>query len=118
MGLNKTEGEFLGSIGRGKPVPVQKWAERFQMLEVASNEAAQAFIKLGAARPIKFTESNILVMEYHLLDQVIWVFWMPIKGIDRYYNYTFTLGKQVMADLAMAGEWPAIHAAPPNIRAN
>lgn len=118
MGLNKTEGEELPGIGRGKVVPVAKWANVFDMVNVASAAAGGEFVKLGAPTPIRFTESNILVMEYHLLNRVVWIFWMPIKGVDRYYPYTFTLHEKVLGELVMSGLWPAIYAMPPNARVN
>lgn len=116
--LNKTDGELLDGLGRGKPVPIDKWADVFDMLNVASAAAAIEFAKLGAPRPIKFTEANILVQEHYLFAKVVWLFWMPIKGVDRYYPYTFELGKEVLAELAVTGKWPAIYAMPADARAN
>lgn len=117
-GLNKIDGESLGEIGRGKVAPIEKWAEVFDMLNIASAAAALEFAKMGAPRPIKFTSDNILIQEYYLLDKVVWLFWMVIKGVDRYYPYTFTLGKEVLGELAVTGKWPAIYAAPADMRAN
>jgi hypothetical protein len=116
--LNKTDGELLDGIGRGKPVPIEKWADVFDMLNVASTAAVAEFAKLGAPRPIKFTESNILVQEHHLFSKIVFMFWMPIKGIDQYYPYTFELGNEAIAELAVTGKWPAIYAMPPSARAN
>lgn len=118
MGLNKTEGEELPGIGRGKVVPVAKWAEIFDMVNVASAAAGSEFIKMGAPTPIRFTEANMLVQEYHLLGKIVWIFWMNIKGVDRYYPYTFTLNEKVLGELAVTGHWPVIYAMPPNARVN
>jgi hypothetical protein len=118
MGLNKTEGEILGLMGRGKPVPIEKWASVFDMMNVACAAAMVEFAKKGAPRPIKFSESNILVQEYHLVNKVVWTFWMVIKGHDQYYHYTFTLGDKVLGELAVTGKWPAIYAAPADLRVN
>lgn len=118
MGLNKTEGEELPGIGRGKVVPVAKWADIFDMMNVASAAAGAEFIKVGAPTPIRFKEENILVMEYHLLNKIVFMFWLVIKGVDRYYPYTFTLNDKVLGELAVTGHWPAIYAMPPNARVN
>lgn len=114
--LNKTEGEELPGIGRGKPAPIEKWARVLGMLDVAATAAEIEFAKLGAPQPIKFTEANILVQEYHLLAKVIFLFWMKINGVDRYYPYTFALGENILGELAVTGKWPAIHAMPADVR--
>jgi hypothetical protein len=118
MTLNKTEGETLPIIGRGKVVPVAKWAEKFDMVTIATTAAGIEFAKLGAPRPIKLSEANMLVMEYHLLSKVVWVFWMQIKGKDYYYHYTFDLGEKVIGELAVVGDWPIVHAMPRDARLN
>lgn len=118
MGLNKTEGEELPGMGRGKVVPIAKWAEFYDMVNVASAAAGAEFIKLGAPTPIKFTEANMLVMEYHLQSKVVWIFWMAIKGVDRYYPYTFTLNERVLGELVVTGKWPGIYLPQGNARIN
>ena len=116
--LNLTEGEMLAGLGRGKPAPIEKWALVIDMLNVAQTAAIEAFAAAGAERPIRFTAENILVMEYHLLSKVAWVFWLPINGGDQYYTYTFDIGPEVIRDLALAGMWPAIYAMPAPARMN
>jgi hypothetical protein len=118
MGLNKTDGEFLGDLGRGKPVPIEKWAEVFDMLNVASAAAALNFIKKGAPRPIQFSADNIMVQEHHFFSKIVWIFWMQIKGRDHYDTYTFELGKEAIAELALVGKWPAVYAMPADVRVN
>ena len=110
--LNKTEGEELAGLGRGKPASIEKWALVLDMLNVAQTSAIANFAKAGAPRPIRFTDDNILVMEYHLLSKVVWVFWLPIQGCDHYDVFTFDIGPEVIRDLALAGMWPAVYAMP------
>lgn len=118
MSLNRDEGEMLAGLGRGKPAPVEKWALVIDMLNVAQTAAIKNFAAAGAERPIHFAADNILVMEYHLLSKVVWLFWLPINGVDQYYTYTFDIGPEVIRELAVAGLWPAIYAMPPDARVN
>lgn len=108
-GLNKVDGENLPIIGRGKPVSPSKWADVFEMGEVAGIAAAANFKKAGAPTPISFSEENVLVQEYHLLAKVVWTFQYDIKGETFFYHYTFDLGPQIIPELVMSGKWPAIY---------
>ncbi len=114
MIFNRERGEELAGIGRGAVVPIEKWAEVENMLAIAAQFAADKFHEAGAPKDIRLTEDNILVQEYHLLAQVVFIFWLPIKGVDHYYTYAFKLGPQILAELAVTGKWPAIFAIPDN----
>lgn len=106
--LNRTEGEDLPILGRGKVVDTDKWAGVFDMLEVAAGAAASEFRKKGAPWPVKFAADNVLVQEYHLQGIVMWLFWLRIKGEDYYYHYKFELGNKVIGELVSMGMWPQI----------
>jgi hypothetical protein len=106
MGLNKTEGELLEGIGRGKVAPVEKWAGILGMVEQAAQEAANYFHKAGAPKDITLTEDNFVIQEFHMIATVVFVFWLPINGVDHYYPYTFKLGERVLRELAAVGKWP------------
>lgn len=118
MGLNKTDGEELAGLGRGYVAPIEKWADILGMLDVAAQYAANEFHKAGAPQDITLTDDNILIQEYHLMNQVVFIFWLPIKGEDHYYTYAFRLGPTVISELAVTGKWPAIHAMPADARLN
>jgi hypothetical protein len=108
-GLNKTDGEILPGLGKGKPVSVDKWADVLGMAEVAALAAAANFKKVGAPTPISFSEENVLVQEFHFAAKVVWTFQMDIKGETFFYHYTFDLGPQIIPELVMSGKWPAIY---------
>ncbi len=117
MGLNKEIGEPLAGRGRGTVVPVEKW-DVLNMLPVAAQAAANEFHKLGAPRDITLTEQNVTVQEYHFFSEVIFIFWLPIKGEDHYYIYRYELGPTVIAEMVVTGKWPAIYAMPENAKVN
>ncbi len=118
MSLNKTEGEILGSWGRGVVAETEKWANVMGFMEVASNEAQGHFASRGVPIPMTFTGDNILVQEFHLHDSVVFIFWIVHRGQDLDYTYTVKLGVDLRQQLALAGRWPAIHAMPADVRAN
>lgn len=112
MGLNKTDGEPLAGLGRGVVASLEKWAPVMGMLEVAILAAKTEFYKLGASYDIKIGPDEILIQEFHLHRKVVVTCWKVIKGVDRYYNYTFDLSDKVLGELAVVGKWPAVHALP------
>jgi hypothetical protein len=118
MGGFDRSGEELAGLGKGVVAPIEKWADILGMLETAAQFAANEFHKAGAPRDITLTEENVQVQEYYLSRQVVFLFWLPIKGEDYYYNYSFKLGPQVIAELAVTGKWPIVYAAPTDMRAN
>lgn len=119
MGLNKTDGEELPGLGRGKVASIEKWADVLGMLPTAAQFAANEFYKAGAPQDVRLTEDNILVQEYHLFSKVVFIFWLPIQGEDHYYTYSFELGDEVIRELAVTGKWPLIYSMMPgDMRAN
>jgi hypothetical protein len=114
MGLNKNEGEDLAGMGRGYVAPIEKWENILGMLDIAAQYAADEFHRAGAPKDITLTEENILIQEYHLSGQVVFIFWLPIKGEDHYYTYGFKLGEQALRELAAVGRWPQITILPPH----
>lgn len=110
--FNREQGEELSGIGRGVVAPIEKWAEVENMLEIAAQFAADKFHEAGAPKDIRLTEDNIQIQEYHILSQIVFIFWLPIKGVDHYYTYAFKLGPAMLAELAVTGKWPAIYAIP------
>lgn len=110
--LNKIDGEELAGRGKGVVAPVEKWADVCGMLEIAAQYAADEFHKAGAPKDIKLTEANVSVQEYYFFSEIVFIFWLPIKGVDHYYTYAFKLGPQILAELAVTGKWPAIFAIP------
>lgn len=104
--LNKTDGELIPQLGTHHVVPNEKWGAT-EMFRVAYETAAEHFVQAGAERPIKFKEENILTQEYHIHGKIVFIFWMKVKGVDRYYHFTCKPETQMLYALALTGMWPA-----------
>jgi hypothetical protein len=117
-GLNKTEGEFLGDLGRGVVAPVEKWANEYGMFDMACQAAHLEFRKKGVPATFKFEADNVTVQEYFLQSKIVFLFWVRHAGVDIYYPYVWDLGPEARLRLSAAGKWPAIYAAPSDMRAS
>lgn len=115
--LNKIDGETLPGLGRGKPADLEKWACIPDLFNTALAAAYGAFDEAGAPADHQLGPDNLLIQEFHLASKLVFTFWMPIKGEDTYFHYTFDLPPNLIAELAVTGRWPAIYALP-NLRAN
>lgn len=115
MPLNQTEGEHLDGLGRGKPVSPNKWA---RFVDVAAKDARHHFEKAGARKDIQFDPGQILVQEFWLFGKVVITFCVEIATVEHFYNYTLDLSREAIAELAVNGQWPAVYADIPNLRAN
>lgn len=103
--LNKTEGEMLGALGRGKVVPTDKW---IGFLDTARQFAELEFQKKGARLPIRFSPDDILVQEYHLAQMIVFIFAKKIKGETYYYTYDYKFPPELISQLVLTGQWPVI----------
>ncbi len=115
MPLNQTEGEHLDGLGRGKLVSPNKWA---RFVDVAAKAAQHHFEKAGARKGIQFDPAQVLVQEFWLFGKVVITFCVEIATVEHFYNYTLDLSREAIAELAVNGQWPAIYAGLPNLRAN
>jgi hypothetical protein len=115
MPLNINEGEHLDGLGKGRPVPPAKWA---RFMDAAAEAARHHFEKAGARRGLQFDPGQILVQEYWLTGMIVITFCVEIAGVENFYNYTLTLSREAIAELALTGAWPATYADLPNLRAN
>jgi len=115
VGLDREKGEFLEGLGRGRVVPTAKWA---RFLDVAADLARKHFEEAGARRNIVFSPEQILAQEFVLHSKIVFTFCVPIAGLDHFYNYTLELSPQAVSELALTGQWPAVYADLPNMRAN
>ena len=115
MPLNLSEGEHLDGLGRGKPVSPNKWA---RFVDAAAEAARHHFENAGARKDLQFDPGQILVQEFWLTGKVVITFCVPISGADHFYNYTLDLSRDAIAELALCGQWPALYADLPNLRAN
>lgn len=115
MSLDKENGEILDGLGRGKPAPLEKWS---RFVSVAAEAARHHFEKAGARRGLQFDPCQILVQEFWLFGKVVITFCIEIATVEHFYNYTLDLSREAIAELAVNGQWPAIYAGIPNLRAN
>lgn len=115
MPLNQVDGEHLDGLGRGKPVHPNKWA---RFVDAAAEAARHHFEAAGARKNLQFDRGQILVQEFWLTGMIVITFCVEIAGIENFYNYTLTLSREAIAELALSGQWPAIYSDLPNLRAN
>lgn len=115
MPLNLNEGEHLDGLGRGKPVPIGKWA---RFIDAAAEAARHHFEAAGARKGLRFEPSQVLVQEFWLHSKIVITFCVEIAGIENFYNYTLDLSREAIAELAVTGQWPAVYADLPNLRAH
>lgn len=115
MALDKVNGEHLDGLGRGKPVPLAKWA---RFMDAAAEAARHHLAAAGASKDLQFDEGQILVQEFWLHGKIVITFCVPVENADHLYHYTLTLSREAIAELSMSGHWPAVYADLPNLRAN
>lgn len=115
MPLNQVEGEHLDGLGRGKPVSPNKWA---RFVDVAAEAARHHFEKAGSRKNIQFDPAQILAQEFWLFGKVVITFCVEISTVEHFYHYTLDLSREAIAELAVTGQWPAVYADLPNLRAN
>lgn len=115
MALDKENGEHLDGLGRGKPVPLEKWS---RFIDAAAEAARHHLEAAGAPKGFPINRDQILVQEFWLHSKIVITFCVPVKGVDQFYNYTLDLSREAVAELALIGQWPAVYADLPNLRAN
>jgi hypothetical protein len=118
MTLNKGEGEMLGEIGRGVVAPIEKWANEYDMFNIACHAAIKEFRLRGVPSSFRLGPDNVTAQEYYLQSKLVFIFWVKHAGVDIYYHYTWDLSPEVRMRLSAAGKWPAIYAAPADMRAS
>lgn len=75
------------------------------MLETAAQHAADKFVEVGALRPIKFMEDDVVVQEFHTIGKLVFTFQKKIRGAEYYVPYEFQITPDVASQLAVIGMW-------------
>src|SRR3989304_7536692 len=115
MPVDKENGELLEGLGKGRPVPLDKWA---RFLDAATMAARHHLEAAGAPKNFPLDPAQVLAQEFWLHSKIVFTFCVPVKGVDQFYHYTLELNHEAVAELALSGHWPAIYSDLPNLRAN
>lgn len=108
MPLNHKDGEEIGTLGRGNPVPLTKWADS-RFFNMAAGMAAKAFVAKGALLPIQFDQLEVLVQEYPQKDRLAFIFLRVIAGKEHFFPWVFTLEPDVISELVNTGKWSRVN---------
>lgn len=105
MPLDLAKGELIGDLGYSYYVaPFARWADTTLFAE-AYHHAVEAFVTSGAILPVKITQEQVLIQEYHDKNKVAFVFQANIRGKEHLYPYVFTLEPAMVSQLRLINKW-------------
>lgn len=109
MPLDREHGEMIDDLGPHDAIaPLSKWYD-CGLVQDAAQQAADVYAQAGAMIPVVFAEDDILIQEYHQQQKVVVLFQRKVRGEELYYQYTYDLPNDLVADLALTGKWPSLH---------